>query len=224
MKSIQRLNEREVQTGLVERGSWHDQYKDSSYIFIGNLARDLTEGDIRSVFSQYANSKRFLYLLCRYGEVVDINLAKEKDSNSSRGFAFLSYQDQRSTVLAVDNFNGTRLAGRDIRVDHVLNYKSPEEMELAKTRKQHERTKYADMVTEELFKSAAGDLMTIPSEEAFPENNLDEDELPMDTEATRRSKRPRTLAEIELREKFKSGKLSEEEFQKEKRKLKKSLR
>ncbi|PJF17606.1 hypothetical protein PSACC_02609 [Paramicrosporidium saccamoebae] len=224
MKSIQRLNEREVQTGLVEKGSWHDQYKDSPYIYIGNLARDLTEGDIRSVFSQYAIPGRFLYLPCRYGEVVDINLAREKDSNTSRGFAFLSYKDQRGTVLAVDNFNGIRLAGRDIRVDHVLKYKSPEEMESAKTRKQQERTKYADMVTEELFKSATGDLMIKPTEEVFSGRNLDEDELQEDTEAARRHKRPRTPAEIELREKFKSGKLSEEDFQKEKRKLKKSLR
>ena len=40
-----------------------------------------------------------------------------------RGFAFLAYQDQRSTVLAVDNLNGAMVSGRTIRVEHVDNYR-----------------------------------------------------------------------------------------------------
>ncbi len=45
----------------------------------------------------------------RYGEVVDINLVREKDTGKSKGFAFIAYEDQRSTVLAVDNFNGIKV-------------------------------------------------------------------------------------------------------------------
>jgi RNA-binding motif X-linked protein 2 len=38
VKEIQRLNERELQLGLTGRGgSYHDDYKDSAYIFVGNL-------------------------------------------------------------------------------------------------------------------------------------------------------------------------------------------
>jgi len=33
------------------------------------------------------------------------------------------YEDQRSTVLAVDNLNGGKVLDRTIRVDHVKNYK-----------------------------------------------------------------------------------------------------
>jgi len=33
------------------------------------------------------------------------------------------YEDQRSTILAVDNLNGTTILERTIRVDHVKNYK-----------------------------------------------------------------------------------------------------
>ncbi|KAI3623629.1 cwf29 [Malassezia furfur] len=33
------------------------------------------------------------------------------------------YEDQRSTILAVDNLNGAQVLGRTLRVDHVLNYK-----------------------------------------------------------------------------------------------------
>ena len=35
----------------------------------------------------------------------------------------MAYEDQRSTVLAVDNLNGARVGGRTITVDHVDNYK-----------------------------------------------------------------------------------------------------
>ena len=40
-----------------------------------------------------------------------------------RGFAFLAYDDQRSTVLAVDNLSGAKVAGRIVTVNHVDNYK-----------------------------------------------------------------------------------------------------
>eukprot|EP00894_Picocystis_sp_ML_P004036 jgi/Pico_ML_1/54553/g4885.t1 len=36
----------------------------------------------------------------------------------AQGFAFLAYEDQRSTDLAVDNLDNTTVAGRKIRVDH----------------------------------------------------------------------------------------------------------
>ena len=37
----------------------------------------------------------------RYGEVVDVNLVRDKGTGKSKGFAFLAYEDQRSTILAV---------------------------------------------------------------------------------------------------------------------------
>ena len=76
--------------------SWHDDYKHSAYIYVGGLPFELTEGDVICVFSQY-------------GEIVDINLKKDKSSGKSMGFCFLAYENQKSTVLAVDNFNGTKV-------------------------------------------------------------------------------------------------------------------
>jgi len=76
----------------------------------------------------------------RWGEIVNINLLRDKKTGKSKGFAFICYEDQRSTVLAIDNFNGTTLAGRQIRVDHVKDYKPPKEFDndddLIKTLKQ----------------------------------------------------------------------------------------
>ncbi|NXR66462.1 RBMX2 protein, partial [Rhadina sibilatrix] len=116
VKLISELNAREAALGVPEAVSWHTEYKDSAWIFVGGLHCQLTEGDVICVFSQY-------------GEVVNINLVRDKKTGKSRGFCFLCYEDQRSTILAVDNFNGIKIKGRTIRVDHVANYRPPKESE-----------------------------------------------------------------------------------------------
>ncbi|XP_065056432.1 RNA-binding motif protein, X-linked 2-like [Rhopilema esculentum] len=113
VRNIAKLNEQELKYGIFDhRKSWHSQYKDSAYIFIGGLPYELSEGDILCVFSQY-------------GEIVNINLVRDKKSGKSKGYGFLAYEDQKSTILAVDNFNGIKLGGRTIRVDHVEEYRRP---------------------------------------------------------------------------------------------------
>lgn len=44
-----------------------------------------------------------------FHQIVNINLVRDKKTGKSKGFAFLCYEDQRSTILAVDNFNGIRV-------------------------------------------------------------------------------------------------------------------
>jgi len=52
-------------------------------------------------------------------------MPRDKDTGARKGFAFLMYEDQRSTILAVDNLNGAKVLERTLRVDHVKNYKQP---------------------------------------------------------------------------------------------------
>lgn len=54
---------------------------------------------------------------------MDVNLPRDKETGKQKGFAFIMYEDQRSTVLAVDNLNGAQVLERTLRVDHVKNYK-----------------------------------------------------------------------------------------------------
>ena len=56
---------------------------------------------------------------------MDVNLPRDKNTGKTRGFGFLMYEDQRSTILAVDNLNGAKVLDRTLRVDHVKNYKQP---------------------------------------------------------------------------------------------------
>ena len=113
VRNIKALNENDIKNGIFDhKHTWHSEYKSSAYIFIGGLPYDLTEGDVLCVFSQY-------------GEIVNINLVRDKKTGKSQGYGFLCYEDQRSTILAVDNLNSIKLGGRTIRVDHVLNYRPP---------------------------------------------------------------------------------------------------
>lgn len=104
IKAIQNLSEQEIKNSTPIHASWHmkvrhifiniiNQYKHSAYINISGLNTEISEGDIVRVFSQF-------------GEIVDIRLLRDKENGKSKGVAFLAYEDQRSTILAVDNLNG----------------------------------------------------------------------------------------------------------------------
>ena len=114
IREIERINRRELDRGIGETGSWHADYKDSAHIFYGGLPYELTEGDIITIFSQY-------------GTPTDVHLIRDKETGKSKGYGFLAYEDQRSTELAVDNFSGTKIMGRTIRVDHCKAYRQPKE-------------------------------------------------------------------------------------------------
>lgn len=118
INAINKLSEEDLKRGSVGRESWHHRYRESCYIFVGELHQGLTEGDLIIVFSEW-------------GEPIDINLIRDKKTGKSRGFAFIGYENQLSTNLAVDNANGITLVGRRLRVDHVLNYRPPRDDEEA---------------------------------------------------------------------------------------------
>ena len=121
VKEVQRINAKDLQLQLQAdtvgqagkwdvNKSWHAQYKDSAFVYVGGLPNGLTEGDVTTVFAQF-------------GEVVDILIPREKKTGKTKGFAFIAYEDQRSTVLAVDNFNGAKLMGRTLRCDHCQDFR-----------------------------------------------------------------------------------------------------
>lgn len=114
MRNVLKLSEHELKNPSSK--SWHDMYRDSAWIFIAGFPYTLSEGDIICVFSQY-------------GEIVNINLIRDSKTGKSKGFCFLCYEDQRSTVLAVDNLNGIKIIDRTLRVDHVADYKPPKDNE-----------------------------------------------------------------------------------------------
>lgn len=114
IRQVQALNKRELEAGVSPEASWHADYRDTAYIYVGGLPFDLSEGDIITIFSQY-------------GEPVFINLVRDKETGKSKGFGFLKYEDQRSTDLAVDNLGGATVMGKMLRVDHTRYKKKDDE-------------------------------------------------------------------------------------------------
>mmetsp|Transcript_22969 Transcript_22969/g.53254 ORF Transcript_22969/g.53254 Transcript_22969/m.53254 type:complete len:207 (-) Transcript_22969:1675-2295(-) len=102
---IGRINEAELAKGIVgglSAASWHSKYAHSAWIYMGNLPKTLTEGDVICIASQY-------------GEVEDLHLVRHDETGESRGFAFLKYEDARSCILAVDNFTGSKVIEKSKR-------------------------------------------------------------------------------------------------------------
>lgn len=118
IKQIQKLNEQEIKYKIGYTASWHYKYRDSAYIFICGFPKEVTEGDLVIVFSQY-------------GEIVDCRIVRDKKTGKSKGYGYICYENQKSTVLAVDNLNGIKIGGNIILVDHVEEYKLPKEFEVS---------------------------------------------------------------------------------------------
>ncbi|KAK0259138.1 RNA-binding protein Cwf29 [Friedmanniomyces endolithicus] len=116
IKQVQRLNDTELEKVVPSNASWHTDYRDTAYIYIGGLPFELSEGDILTIFSQYGNP-------------VHVNLVRDKETGKSRGYCFLKYEDQRSCDLAVDNLSGAGVMGRLLSVDHTRYKKKEGEVE-----------------------------------------------------------------------------------------------
>jgi hypothetical protein len=54
IRALNEINKKELELGISgdTKKSWHLDYKDSAWIYVGGLDYDLTEGDLLAVFSQ----------------------------------------------------------------------------------------------------------------------------------------------------------------------------
>lgn len=102
---INQINQRELDNNVPDSGSWHMDYKESNYIFIGGINSKLKEKDLIVIFSQF-------------GLPTHIKLVKNPDTGENKGFGYLKYADFRSCILAIDNMNGVVVYDKHIRVDH----------------------------------------------------------------------------------------------------------
>ncbi len=73
-------------------------------IYVGNLSYDAAEDDLRQAFESY-------------GEVVSVNIIKNKNTGRSRGFGFVEMSTDEEGQSAVDGLNGSELAGRNLNVN-----------------------------------------------------------------------------------------------------------
>lgn len=104
--STARLNAAELAQKTPLSASWHADFADTPCIFIGNMPEEMNETDLLTLFSQY-------------GVPTHVHIPRDKASGMSRRYAFLTYEDARSCVLAVDNFDGWSVKpGHNLKVTH----------------------------------------------------------------------------------------------------------
>lgn len=72
-------------------------------LFVGNLSPNTTEEDLRWLFS-------------KTGQVVSIDLIKDKETGRSKGFAFVEMISVGDAGKAVSEYNGYELNERQIKV------------------------------------------------------------------------------------------------------------
>ncbi|KAI6173444.1 RRM domain-containing protein [Aphelenchoides besseyi] len=78
--------------------------KSQRSVFVGNISYDVSEDQIRQVFSTV-------------GTVVHFRLVHDRDTGRPKGFGFCEFSDAEAAEKAIRNFNGRELNGRPLRVD-----------------------------------------------------------------------------------------------------------
>ncbi len=73
-------------------------------LFVGSLAYATTDETLQAFFEQV-------------GEVERASVAKDRDTNRSRGFGFVTFVDEANNQKAIDQLDGKELDGRAITVN-----------------------------------------------------------------------------------------------------------
>ncbi|MCJ2556208.1 MAG: RNA-binding protein [Candidatus Thermoplasmatota archaeon] len=75
-------------------------------IYVGNLAREVTEDELREAFEAF-------------GEVSSAKIITDRISGESRGFGFVEMSDDEKGKEAMSGLDGTDLKGREIKVNEA---------------------------------------------------------------------------------------------------------
>jgi cold-inducible RNA-binding protein len=75
-------------------------------IYVGNLAYDANDEDVRAAFAAY-------------GQVSSATVIKDKFSGQSRGFAFVEMPDANEGQNAITSLNGVEIKGRALKVNEA---------------------------------------------------------------------------------------------------------
>lgn len=75
-------------------------------IYVGNLANNATEDDLRQAFEAF-------------GEVSSVNIIKDRFSGESRGFGFVEMPTKSEAESAIEGLNGHEIKDRAVNVNEA---------------------------------------------------------------------------------------------------------
>ncbi|XP_030073857.1 cold-inducible RNA-binding protein B isoform X2 [Microcaecilia unicolor] len=79
---------------------------DEGKLFVGGLSFTTDEGSLEQVF-------------CKYGQISEVVVVKDRETQRSRGFGFVTYENPEDAKDAMMAMNGKTVDGRQIRVDQA---------------------------------------------------------------------------------------------------------
>jgi cold-inducible RNA-binding protein len=77
---------------------------DNNKIFVGNLDWRITTEELKTIFE-------------KVGIVTDAIVIKDKETQQSRGFGFVTFYDKHDCEIAVGEMDGFEVNGRKLRVN-----------------------------------------------------------------------------------------------------------
>lgn len=75
-------------------------------IYVGNIARELSEDELREAFKQF-------------GQISSVAIIKDKFTGQSRGFGFVEMPDNTEAQNAIAGMNGKDLKGRPLTANEA---------------------------------------------------------------------------------------------------------
>jgi len=75
-------------------------------LYVGNLNYDTTEEALNEAFSEA-------------GTVQSVNIIKDRDTNRSKGFAFVEMSSEEEAQKAIEMLNGKEFDGRELKVNEA---------------------------------------------------------------------------------------------------------
>lgn len=73
-------------------------------LYVGNISYNMSEEELLQIFEQF-------------GEVTRAHVVKDRETNRSKGFAFVEMNSESAGNAAVEGLNNTQVDGRTIRVN-----------------------------------------------------------------------------------------------------------
>ncbi len=75
-------------------------------IYVGNLPYEVTEEDLKQLFSEY-------------GTIAKAIIINDRETGRSKGFGFVEMEDNDAGAKAIQELDGTELKGRNVRVNEA---------------------------------------------------------------------------------------------------------
>ncbi len=73
-------------------------------IYVGNLKYEVSENDLQELFAEH-------------GDVARVKVIKDRDTDTSKGFAFVTMDNDAEANAAIEALNGKDLDGRAVTVN-----------------------------------------------------------------------------------------------------------